>query len=791
MVLWRIEHQLLALACLASGLLASDDRPEKPANLSCVAVQEKSVFNKISCFWNPGTDRNTEIHTTYTLKVIVFYYKNFSVVAKENNRAQVALGTFPHHMNMDIWVEAENKLGKEESSHLKEEAEMFVKTSPPSDVQVISEKSFPTSLLITWKHPIGNEYVTLMYQIRFCRNGSHNWTYVPLSDTSRGIQSFRLQKLLPYTAYITQVRCKCSVEGYGYWSEWSSNATRRTPEDQPRSKPDLWQIITSGDDINERQVKIICKDPVLSNGRITSFDIRVGGRAEWESILVNRSENQREITFLKEIYLADKEFAKVEVTAHNSVGTSPKAVLVIPKIGHELAPVEGLKVWPYRGQLWLEWKLPSITTPINVTHYVVEWKSDIDIAWQWENRGTTRTEIKDDLEYFKCYNISVYPIYSGWIGKPVTTEAFREQGAPLEGPSVRLNGKAGPSEAELVWNEIPRDKQRGFITNYTIFYSSGTNLYNETVPAKTYSYTLKQLLSNTKYETWIKASTIAGSAIGPKHSFSTVKYAPGEFEGIVVGICFGVLVFLLGTMMICICKRHVIKQKFWPQIPNPGNSSIGSWSPDYPLKADTPKESSLAGVSVLEVDLFDGRSVFDDDKTSLPLKKDKYLSEEHSSGIGGSSCMSSPRQSVSDSDEGGDVGETTASTVQYSSVVASSGYKGQTPTSQPQQAIFSRSESTQPLLDSEETPDMLGQEGSEQSKRRPRNPGFSQAEVRSDNADSPDFTQLEMEEQSALESLSFHPIVEDCEQAEEAACGWLQSAKVPSYMPQRGGYRPQ
>lgn len=27
-----------------------------------------------------------------------------------------------------------------------------------------------------------------------------------------------------------------------------------------------------------------------------------------------------------------------------------------------------------------------------------------------------------------CYNISVYPLYSGWVGKPVSTQAFVEQG---------------------------------------------------------------------------------------------------------------------------------------------------------------------------------------------------------------------------------------------------------------------------------------------------------------------------------------------------------------------------
>lgn len=33
-----------------------------------------------------------------------------------------------------------------------------------------------------------------------------------------------------------------------------------------------------------------------------------------------------------------------------------------------------------------------------------------------------------------------------------------------------------------------------------------------------------------------------------------------------------------------------IKKNFWPQIPNPGESTIGNWSPDYPLKVRTSEE---------------------------------------------------------------------------------------------------------------------------------------------------------------------------------------------------------
>ncbi|XP_044029087.1 interleukin-6 receptor subunit beta isoform X2 [Siniperca chuatsi] len=775
-------------------LLTKGYRPGKPENLSCMAVQEKTVISpNITCVWHPVGRQTTDVPTTYTLNVRYTLTQQTFNVSTRKNSAHVYVETFPFHMTLDIWVEAHNKLGKVESEHLKEYAGWFVKTNPPSDVKVISEKSFPTSLLIIWTHPIAKVYMILTYQIRFCPNGSQSWTHVPLVDTAKDIQSFRLQNLQPDTVYVIQVCCKNEREGYGYWSNWSTNATERTPEARPSSKPDLWKSIADVEGLNERQVKFICKDPVFANGRIIRFDIAIQDQkvknGSWESIQVNRSEadsssSQRKITLLKQIHLADKKSVEVHVIAFNSVGKSPNASLVIPEKAHELPPVEELKVWSYGGQLWLKWKPPKNPA---VSEYVVEWVTGNEIDWQRENRSTNYTAIKGNLEKFVCYNVSVYPIYYGGTGKSASKQAFLEQGAPLEGPAVRLKGKPGRNEAELVWQEIPQPKRRGFITNYTIFFTSGTEVHDVTVPGNTTSYTLKSLSGNTKYDTWIRASTIRGSAKGFNHSFTTLKY--GEIEGIVVGVSLGFLFIVLMTMLLCIYKKDVIKENFWPRIPNPGESTIGNWSPDYPLKAETPKENCLSGISVLDVDVCDGKCVFEEDKASLPLKKDKYLSEEHSSGIGGSSCMSSPRQSVSDSDEGGDMADTTASTVQYSSVVASSGYKGQTPSSQPQQAIFSRSESTQPLLDSEENPDMLLQEGSRQSQRFHRHPCFTHTAGNEDSAHPADFNQLQMERQEALEPLDFCPLEEDSEQTTPA--DWPPAAPISSYMPQLGGYRPQ
>ncbi|XP_054612522.1 interleukin-6 receptor subunit beta [Dunckerocampus dactyliophorus] len=762
--------------------------PNKPKNLTCMAPQGKLYISEIfKCWWETSGYHTQEMPSTYTLHVNVIHGNAYNVSTEENS-ALVKMD-FPAHMELDIWVVAHNQLGTVESEHLTKDAFSFVKTNPPY-VQVFPEEKFPPSLLITWKHPIQPHYLILKYEIRYCLNGSLDWMKVLVVNKAEERESYRLQNLQPDTVYVIQVRCKHTKDGYGYWSDWSASVTEKTPEDRPTSKPDLWRIITEGEGTNERKVKFICKEPVFSNGKITSFNIKIqtqkenvqNGSAAWERVPVNSSVAdffpRQTFTVLKEISLLDKRPVRVHVTAVNSVGMSPQASLGIPGKTLELGPVQGLKVWPQGGQLFVKWNAPNNA---NVAAYVVEWVNDFCMDWQRENRSTLQTVLKGSIDKFICYKISVYPIYSGWTGQPATVEAFLEEGAPLEGPSVRPKDKPGRNEVELVWNEIPPSKRQGFITNYTIFYSSRNGEHAITVPANTTSYTLTSLTSNTKYDAWIRVSTSRGSALGTSHSFITLKYAPGQMEMIVVGVSLGFLFVVLTTMMICLYKKDMIMKNFWPWIPNPGESTIGHWSPDYPLKPETPKENCLPDISMLDVDINDAKSVFEEDKTNLALKKDKYLSEEHSSGIGGSSCMSSPRQSVSDSDEGGDVADTTASTVQYSSVVASSGYKGQTPCVQPQQVIFSRSESTQPLLDSEENPDILVQEGSRQSQ-------LFHSAWNQDSARSSEFNQLEMEPQEVLLSLDLCPLEEDSELTTPADG---QSAPVPSYRPQLCGYRPQ
>uniref|UniRef100_A0AAY5EIN2 Interleukin 6 cytokine family signal transduce n=1 Tax=Electrophorus electricus TaxID=8005 RepID=A0AAY5EIN2_ELEEL len=586
------------------------DLPIKPENLQCIALQKgKRVSPNLTCHWDPG-EHAPDSNTSYILYA-QYSVEPYSVVSykKLANNLTVDLGSFPIYMETKVWVEVKNELGSVNSTELLAHAECFVKPNPPSNVMLIPEANFSMSLIVNWTHSF---YLKLKYNIRYCQAGSSVWNEVPQSATESYIESFRLQFLQPYTDYVVQMRC-INQKGIGYWSDWSPNATARTPEASKSLANDLCFYFMS-------------QDPVKSNGKILGYNITVEENGvSAERHVVHSKEHQLHIK-------GEKMF--IRMTAHNSAGVSPVASLVVP----------------------------------------------------------------------------------------------RSSQAPLRGPSVEAT-ETQKTVFHLKWEEIPVTSQRGFLTNYTIFYKTGDNEQckrNWLSPTKCY-FTLTELASASRYVVCVMASNMEGSVNGSESILYT-KY----------GMYF-----------------VKIKNHFWPHIPNPSHSTIANWSPDCPTR--------LPDLSIMEVGMFDGKSLCEEDKTVLPLKKDKYFSEEHSSGIGGSSCMSSPRQSVSDNDEG-DSCQTTASTMQYSSVVAS-GYKGQTPSLQA--PVFARSESTQPLLESEEHPEHL----LEGSRHWTSGQGIEQQQMQ--------------EGKSSYNSLNFCPV------AKKKYTPTLTEdppGLTPCYMPQQSGH---
>ncbi|KAM7167000.1 interleukin-6 receptor subunit beta isoform 2-T2 [Macrochelys suwanniensis] len=672
--------------------------PEKPENLSCVVRQMSKNTFIMTCTWNPG--RDTFLATDFRLK---------SQWPKEtlpdcepqgvNNSCEISNVQF--FVNLEVWVEAKNALGKAESEHINFDPVDIVKPLPPRNL-IVSSGELPTVLKLSWENQISVVEMELKFNIRYRISDSPDWMEVPPEDTASHRTSFTVQSLMPYTKYVFSLRCM-KKDGLGSWSDWSKEKSGVTSEAKPSKGPLLWRKIGTSHSPNSRTVHLIWKElePSEANGIILKYEVAVRARPPLLCPPEKYSVNSTNLT----LNLTNGTY-DVTVTAHNRIGGSPPSVLLLPA-SNSKASVKDIKAFPKDGKLWVEWMAPDKS----IVKYVIEWcivsdSLDCTIEWQQELGTSQGTFLKGDIKPFKCYLISVYPLYTNGQGNGQSTKAYLQQSMPAKGPTVQTK-KVGKAEAVLVWKPLSVDEQNGFIKYYTILYRTING--NETAvnvdPSKT-EYTLSSLSSDTLYMVKMEAHTDEGGTSGPVFTFTTQKFGKGEIEAIVVPVCLAFLLSILLGVLFCFNKRDLIKKHIWPNVPDPSKSNIAQWSPQTPTKHNFSSkdqmypEGSFTDVSVVEIEADDKKSFSEQDlKPFNLLKKEKNTSEGHSSGIGGSSCMSSPRQSVSDSDES-ESAQNTSSTVQYSTVVLN-GYRDQIPSVQ----VFSRSESTQPLLDSEEKPE--------------------------------------------------------------------------------------
>ncbi|NWU91760.1 IL6RB protein, partial [Upupa epops] len=668
--------------------------PEKPKNLSCIVHQVLQFTYPMTCTWNPG--RHTYLDTEFRL-IHRWPQENFPDCIPKDVNNSCTISDVQFFVNLDIWVEAANALGKAESDRLVLDPIEIVKPLPPHNLSVNSG-ILPTVLKLSWENRISTALMKLKFNIRYKIAGDTKWMQVPPEDIASPRTSFTVQGLKPYIEYVFSIRCM-KEDGVGYWSDWSEEKTGVTTEDKPSKGPPIWRIIDTSDSSASWTVHLMWKalEPFEANGVILWYEVTVRAKSSLSSPPEKYSVNATNLT----LKLPNGTY-EVTVVAHNRAGASPPSVLLIPAINSK-APVKNVRTLPKDGKLWVGWTAPNN----NVMKYVIEWclvsnSSDCVIEWQNEQGNVQGTYLKGVIRPFKCYLITVYPLYANGQGSGQSVMAYLQQDRPSKGPTVQTK-KVGKAEAVLTWNHLTVDEQNGFIRSYTILYKTVDG--NETAvtvdPSKT-EYTLSSLTSDTLYTVRMMAYTDEGGRSGPDFTFTTQKFGKGEIEAIVVPVCLAFLLIVLLGVLFCFNKRDLIKKHIWPIVPDPSKSNIAQWSPQVPAKHNFNSkdqmypEGSFTDVSVVEIEADDKKSFSEQDLKPFDLlKKEKSTSEGHSSGIGGSSCMSSPRQSVSDSDEG-ETTQNTSSTVQYSTVVLN-GYRDQTPVQ-----VFSRSESTQPLLDSEE-----------------------------------------------------------------------------------------
>lgn len=746
--------------------------PDKPENLTCVCYNVRTL----TCTWEPG--RPPIMTTTYTLKQYWAMEKRKEcVVSNGENSCTLSYPDFTLHIDTEFRVEAKNTLGKAESNPVVFDIIEILKPDPPD---VLSAAPVLQNILrIEWKNPLDS--VDFKYNLRYRPIDRPEWSEVPPEDLEKTRSSFVLQGLQSYTVYVISLRCKPIKSAY--WSDWSKERKATTSESPPSQGPELWRkIIRTGSEEN-RVVQLMWKDlKSRANGVILGYNVTLKrGPQVVDSFIVK--DTVFNITVPKGSY-------EVVLTAYNSRGSSPPSTLIIPSDTDKKAMLPAdvnLRAFPEDGRLAVEW------SPLGgVFGYVIEWCSnsasmDCSFEWQREPSDTTKTFLRGDIKPYVYYLIRLNPLYKTGRERSSYVGTYLRQGVPDKGPDV-VTKTSGKTWSTLRWDHIPLPKQNGVITNYTIKYKDSDGSENViTVNASVTEYTLKSLSAKSSYTVTVTANTEKGGKAGQPLTFTTLPFDHGEVEAIVVSSCLGFLVLILVLCFLFCNKKEAIKKHIWPNVPDPSKSNIAQWSPQTPTRHDNKRhpfqDGPFTNVSVVEIAVDEKICYSEQDLRSVDLKKN--TSEDLSSGIGSSSCLSSPRLSVSDSD-GVSCAQNTSSTVQYSTVIMG-GYQGQTP-------MFSRSESTQPLLVSEERPDEQPQGPEDETETQPPSQYFKQNFTPEDGGRVPEPPPTAPAQEPEPQVLHLAGFSQGLDNLDFTADSQSQEDDQKTYLPQnarQGGYLPQ
>ncbi|NXH94199.1 IL31R protein, partial [Pachycephala philippinensis] len=317
------------------------------------------------------------------------------------------------------------------------------------------------------------------------------------------------------------VAIQCIKNQSTIWSGWSGEKNGSTKEKGPPGKVDLWRVIEPSHSSGNRSVHLMWKPlkSFLPSGSILGYKIQYFPENKTSRQRTNNSTEEKITLVLNE------EAHIISVTAHNSAGESPEAILRIPSTDEKTFQTIGtVTTSTTNEEVVVQW----ITSEPEPTKYVVEWYEELEVdpfgrSWQYVSNSTKWKNNKKNFKPFICYNISVYPLYGSNVAAPSHAQIYAQEKKPSKGP-VADTGTVGKNEVTIKWNEIPKDKRNGFITNYTIFYTSedGKEL-NETVNSDILQYRLKSLQPNTQYTVNIMASNRAGGTIGESKTFKTLK----------------------------------------------------------------------------------------------------------------------------------------------------------------------------------------------------------------------------------------------------------------------------
>ncbi|KAF1385920.1 hypothetical protein PFLUV_G00112780 [Perca fluviatilis] len=248
-------------------------------------------------------------------------------------------------------------------------------------------------------------------------------------------------------------------------------------------------------------------------------------------------------------------------------------------------------------------------------HYVLEWTSvpAAELQWQKVAKDQNKTLITG-LTAGVRYNVSLYAVTTRGVSAPSSRLVYSKEQKPVCGPNVSVLVHEA-RRIRIQWDELPIDKQKGFITNYTIYLQMLD--FSNTQLSKTVSVSGPRQMWLDCPEGALALQLTASTSAGEGQRGNRICSQPETpAVGLVIWTVFILTLFIaiIANLMCWSCVRERIKQK------------CISWRPAW-LNETLPKPGNSNAIRLLE-QLYESEPSFSSTYSDPPLSPISLISQE-------------------------------------------------------------------------------------------------------------------------------------------------------------------
>ncbi|XP_035534941.1 interleukin-31 receptor subunit alpha-like isoform X2 [Morone saxatilis] len=525
----------------------------KPSNISCILTSPigESWF---ICTWEHQTDSSLNINYTVmcnscsNLTEICNSQETTCKIKYVNISAEIG-----YVGNFNISVRAKHAAWEAFSEPQIFKLIKIVKINPPElTITTVSDH-----LLLEWKVKKKDRC-----QVKYSTAGSESTPEVPKNLAKVEKQWItKIENVESCSNYTVAVRCAL---GLAPWSDWSREQTVLTKLNQRDVKLHLWRNVAEADKNQVRKVHAMwteipstCQETLTYTIKQTPYKQNMTGVDHMETSCDNSicDVNQDAHRINLKVFLNESLFVNDSV--------------YVPAIGESLPRVTDIQTSTFEGAILVSWKAPQQP----VSGYMIDYTHNGN-QYSWKETKYTNATLFDLLDK-KPYNITVTPLFEGKTGHG--TQALQicsRVGDP--GDFTNVNVQAKHKSAFVSWGVKSQEACRGAVVNYIVFYSTqdGPQL-NVTVDNTTQHISLKDLNPNTQYRVYVKAVGHTGTTKSSERLFETKRFDPALITAL--SVCGSILIVLVLSVGLCCAIQWKRFQE--KPVPNPGNSSVGSWRP--------------------------------------------------------------------------------------------------------------------------------------------------------------------------------------------------------------------